>query len=158
MIEEQLIIELARSSDAYEISLFSRKEIEYGLGWSWNMRKIVEKIRSDSCNVVVAKMNQTVVGFGIMKYVEDYANLDLLGVKKEYRRLGVATQIVLWLEKVALYSGIRKVIVQVREDNKGGMRFYDNLGYNISRKVPGYYRGKVNAYVLSKRIGADLEQ
>ncbi len=94
-------IEFATVSDAVEISELSRKYIEYDLRRVYTPSRIRYLMRNTSKNVVVARNERDLVGFGIMSYREDSANLDLLAVKKLYRRRGVGTQVVQWLEKVA---------------------------------------------------------
>ena len=111
MITEETEIDFAQHSDAAEISQLSRTEVEYGLGWHYTGPRITQLIHNNSKNVVVARIEKRLVGFGIMTYHKETANLDLLAVKKAYRRMKVATQLVKWLEKVALAAGIFNVFV-----------------------------------------------
>ncbi|MEW8691784.1 MAG: GNAT family N-acetyltransferase, partial [Candidatus Thiodiazotropha endolucinida] len=139
MLEERAQIEFASLSDAVEIGVLSKNEIEYGLGWRYTPKKITELIRHRSKNVVVARSGPTLVGFGIMTYYEHQANLDLLAVKRNYRRMKIGSDIVRWLEKVALTSGAFNVFVQVREQNKGAIQFYEALGYSVIETDTRYY-------------------
>ena len=116
-------IEFATVSDAVEISELSRKYIEYDLRRVYTPSRIRYLMRNTSKNVVVARNERDLVGFGIMSYREDSANLDLLAVKKLYRRRGVGTQVVQWLEKVARTAGIMNIFVQVRKTNVSAIRF-----------------------------------
>ncbi len=75
-------IGFARLSDAIEISHLSRDEVEHGLGWDYTPTKIIRVINSKSKNIVVARIDDELVGFGVMTYRKDQANLDLLAVKK----------------------------------------------------------------------------
>lgn len=152
MLHSSTTIEFASLADAVEIGELSRKYIEYDLGWDYTPEKISRLIRSDTKNVVVAREGGQLVGFGIMTYHENQANLDLLAVKVRYRYQGIGRQIVQWLEKVALTAGIFTVYIQVRQINTGAIKFYKKLGYKIIDERHGYYRGKETALIMSKDL------
>ncbi|MBW9267060.1 MAG: GNAT family N-acetyltransferase [Candidatus Thiodiazotropha sp. (ex. Lucinisca nassula)] len=152
MLQERTQIEFASLSDAVEIGVLSKNEIEYGLGWRYTPKKITELIRHRSKNVVVARSGSTLVGFGIMTYYEHQANLDLLAVKRNYRRMKIGSDIVRWLEKVALTSGAFNVFVQVREQNKGAIQFYEALGYSVIETDTRYYSGVETGVVMARGL------
>ncbi len=82
MIEENTTIELATHSDASEIAMLSRDLIEQGLSWSWNKERVKKALWDRSTNVAVARDGSNLAGFGIMKYGDKYANLNLLSLNK----------------------------------------------------------------------------
>ena len=152
MLATDIQIGFARLSDAIEISRLSQKEIEFGLGWNYTPRKIIRITKSKSQNIIVARLEGELVGFGVMTYRKDQANLDLLAVKEDYRRSGIGSQLVLWLEKVATTAGAFNVFVQLRETNSGAFALYKNLGYEKLDLLPGYYRGIENGVVMAKSL------
>jgi ribosomal-protein-alanine N-acetyltransferase len=152
MLEEKTVIEFATLSDAAEIGYISRKEIEHGLGWAYTPERIVKLIGDSSKNVVVARLDSKLVGFGIMTYYEHHANLDLLAVKRRFRRLKIGTRIVHWLEDVAMTAGAFNVFVQVRSTNKGAVKFYEGLDFLVLEEMKGYYRGMEAAVIMAKSL------
>ena len=152
MLTNKIEIEFAKGSDLIEISRFSRDEIEYGLGWNYTAKKLSQLLKNKEKNVVVARNKNNLVGFGVMTYRGDQANLDLLGVKKEHRRMKVGTQIVLWLEKVAVTGGIYNIFVQVRENNTAAIAFYESLGFNNLELIERFYKGVENGFVMAKTL------
>lgn len=149
-------IEFASVSDAVEISELSRKYIEYDLRRRYTPFRIRNLMRNASKNVVVARKDRDLVGFGIMTYREDSANLDLLAVEKLYRRRGVGTQVVQWLEKVAITAAIMNIFVQVRKANVNAIHFYQRLGFLVVDEAAGYYQGAEAAVIMCKGIGQVL--
>ena len=145
-------IEFATARDVHEISALSRRYIEHGLHRRYTPPVIRELLRHRSKNVVVARRERVLVGFGIMTYRRDTANLDLLAVRKPHRQHGVGTQILHWLEKVADTAGIVNIFVQVRLSNSGAIRFYEKLGYLAVAEIPGYYQGREAAAILCKGL------
>lgn len=152
MLEDITTIEFAKISDAIEISLISRNDIEYNLGWRYTPEKINKLIKSNEYNVVVCKVNERIAGFGVMQYMYEQANLTLLGVKFNYRRKGLGTKIVNWLEKVAETGDIVNIFVEVREQNENAIKFYNSVGFTKIDCVEGYYSGIENGIILSKKI------
>jgi [ribosomal protein S18]-alanine N-acetyltransferase len=145
-------VDFATISDAAEISELSQSYIEYGLRSVYTSARIRDLMRNSSKNVVVARKDLGLAGFGIMTYRVDSANLDLLAVKKRYRRRGVGAQVVQWLEKVACTAGIANIFVQARNTNTGAIRFYEKLGFHIIGEAQGYYQGRESAVIMCKGI------
>ena len=152
LTRKSLSIGLARHSDAVDISRLSREYIEYGLPQRYTPRRILKAIETDNKNVVVARVHNVFAGFGIMTYYDDTANLDLLAVKQRYQRRGMGSDIIHWLEKVALTAGIYDVYVQVRKVNRGAIRFYEALEFEIYDEKAGYYQGKETGVLMSKNL------
>ena len=145
-------IELANAADAAEISRLSRRCIEQGLRPRYTPALVRKKMRGKACNVIVARKEGVLLGFGIMTYGRESANLDLLAVKKPYRRRGVGRQLLQWLEKVARTAGIANIFVQVRSNNEVAISFYERLGFQVVEQVAGYYQGRESAAILCKGI------
>ena len=152
VLANKLRIEFATLSDTTEISKLSRDEIEHGLGWKYTTNRLARLLKSDSKNVVVARIYGELAGFGIMSYYQEQANLDLLAVKTSFRRSHIATSIVQWLEDVAMTAGIHTVFVQVRQSNKGAITFYQRTGYLEIDCIPQYYNGIENAVIMAKQL------
>lgn len=152
MLHGHAIIEFARQANAAEIASLSQRYIEYDLGWEYTPEKISQLIRHPAKNVILARDQGQLAGFGIMTYREEDANLDLLAVRIQDRYQGIGRQIVTWLEKVALTAGLFTINVQVRENNTGAIRFYQRLGYSVVGRQSGYYRGRENAIFMSRKL------
>jgi len=152
MTNSDLSLGLARQSDAAAIAEMSRVLIEYGLRWRWTAERVAASIRNPNVNVLVAHADGRVVGFAIMRYGDDDAHLDLLAVAPAYRRIGVARQLLEWLEKCAVVAGIFDIALEVRAGNEGAQLFYKRMGYRPLTDLPGYYQGIEAAL----RMGRDL--
>ena len=147
-----LAIGLAKRSDAIDISRLSRECIEFGLPQRYTPRRILKSIETDNKNVIVARLHNSFSGFGVMTYYDETANLDLLAVKRQYQRNGIGTDLLRWLEKVALTAGIYDINVQVRKINRGAIRFYEAVGFEIYAEKAGYYQGRETGILMSKNL------
>jgi ribosomal-protein-alanine N-acetyltransferase len=153
MTRPEISVALARRCDAVEIAFMSRDLIETGLRWSWTPRRVTASIRSPSTIVVVARTANRIAGFGIMRYGDDEAHLDLLGVDHDYRREGLGRRLVEWLEEPALVAGISAVFLEVRGPNHGAQAFYERLGYRKLGDIAQYYQGRESAVRMGRELG-----
>src|SRR5438093_9126341 len=146
-------IALARRSDVVEIALMSRDLIEKGLRWSWTPSRVAASVRNSSAIVVVARAVDRIAGFGIMRYGDEEAHLDLLSVGHDYRGEGLGRRLVEWLEKPALLAGISAVFLEVRGSNHGAQAFYARLGYRKLAHIAHYYQGREAAMRMGRELG-----
>jgi ribosomal-protein-alanine N-acetyltransferase len=153
MIEPAISLGLARQPDVVEIACMSRELIEEGLRWSWTPDRVAASVRSANALVTVARAADGIAGFGIMRYGDDDAHLDLLGVRPEHRRAGLGRRILEWLEKPALVAGISAVFLEVRASNHGARAFYERLGYRRLAEIAGYYQGHESAVRMGRELG-----
>ena len=152
MIKSELSLRLARLADASTIANMSRVLIENGLDWSWTPRRVAASIRAANVNVLVARLDDRMVGFAIMRYLDDDAHLDLLAVASGYQRLGIGRQMLEWLEECAMVAGIFRVALEVRASNHAAQLFYQRMGYRPLTQLPGYYQGTEAALRMSRDL------
>jgi ribosomal-protein-alanine N-acetyltransferase len=151
-LSKPVVYRLARFSEAKSIAAMSRDFIENGLGWSWTAERILAGIRSKDTNVVVAVMDDVLLGFGIMEYRREEACLNLLATMPQYRRQGLGKQLVRWLEKSAITAGITVAYLQCRAGCMDVQKFYEKLGYKKLKTLPGYYRGVESAVLMGRDL------
>ena len=145
-------VRLAIAADAHVIAGMSREYIEQGLGWSWTCDRVLKAIHERSTNVAVACEEERVLAFGIMQYGESRAHLSLLGVQETHRNRGLATTLLVWLEKCAMVAGIERIQLEARSDNTIALAFYGKQGYRRIGTITGYYQGVLDAVRFEKQL------
>jgi len=143
----------AHSSEAKAIASMSRLQVEHGLRWRWTPERIRQSIADAETIVLVASADGDIAGFAIMRFGDLDAHLHLLAVDPPYRRAGIATALVNWLEKTCVTAGVRRIRLEVRIDNLTARRFYERRGYDIVGQIPEYYDRRETALVFSKQTG-----
>jgi [ribosomal protein S18]-alanine N-acetyltransferase len=156
MKNSDLTLRLARAADAKAIANMSRELIETGLGWRWTEQRVVANITNDNTNVLVARLDNRLAGFGIMKYGDRVAHLNLFAVAPDCRRTGIGRQLLRWLERCATVAGNVAVSLEVRASNTGAQRFYESMGYRTLVQLPGYYQGVEPALRMGRRLTANI--
>jgi ribosomal-protein-alanine N-acetyltransferase len=144
-------IRLALPQHAARIAMISRDYIEDGLRWGWTPARVAHSIRDRATNVVVAECGADLAGFGIMKYLDDDAHLLLFAVQPEFRRKGIGSGLLEWLESTATAAGIELIFLETRATNAEARAFYAARDYRELVTLPRYY-GNEDAV----RIGKDL--
>lgn len=126
--------------DAVPIALMSRRLVEGGLpSWSWTARRVARQIHNQESVVLTARRGEHLTGFAIMGFGEEAAHLNLLAVEPRFRRAGLGSCMVRWLEATAVVAGTFDVSLEVRAGNEAARGFYRALGYSESDRLPGYY-------------------
>ena len=64
----------------------------------------------------------------------------------------IGTQIVQWLEEVAMTVGAFNIFVQVRTKNTEAIEFYQSLGFIVLDEKKGYYRGIEEGLIMAKSL------
>ena len=154
---EKFKLGCARVPEATQIAEMSRRWIEHGLTWRYRRDQIARQIRDAETEVVVARDDGYVIGFGVMEFHFDAcsAHLVLLAVEPAYRRRGLGVALFRWLEKIARLAGVSRIVLELRADNEEARCFYERLGFRATDLRRGYYDGRLDAINMSmaRRIG-----
>ena len=150
MMDTQIQIGLANRQEAVHIAEISRLYVEEGLGWSWRPQRIRDAMKNPDTAVVKASVDAMFAGFAVMRFGSQEAHLDLIAVKPRFRRNGVGTALLGWLEESVNTAGISIVRLELREKNKNAFAFYEKRGYKKVRRIEGYYSGIENGVELAR--------
>ncbi len=109
----------------------------------------------------VAKVGEEIVGY-IMCRVEKEFKLDIplrirrvghivsIAVKPNYRRMGIGTALMnSAMKSLRDVYNVEYVYLEVRVSNIPAIKFYEKLGFKITKRVVGYYRDGEDAYIMS---------
>ena len=105
---------------------------------------------SDSV-VLTARAPQGLVGFAIMRYLEDTAHLNLLAVLPAHRRRGVARALLRWLEETALTAGTYLTRSRCAPATSARAASTAASATRNSAAIPGYYQGMEAAIRMRAR-------
>lgn len=149
---KQTEVVLAHIDDSYKIATMSREIIEQGLQWSWTPERVGRCILSPEINVITAKIDNDLIGFGIMFYGNTKAHLNLLAVDANWRSHGIGHRMLDWLEMCAKTAGLESCQLELRESNQKARKFYTDHGYSETERVHGYYQQQENAIRMARDL------
>ncbi|KAJ5080582.1 n-alpha-acetyltransferase 20 [Anaeramoeba ignava] len=88
-----------------------------------------------------------------------HGHVTAVTVSPEYRRLGLARQLMQLLEGVSEnIANAYFVDLYVRSSNNVAIRMYQNFGYIVFRRVLGYYSGEEDGLDMRKSLARDAEK
>jgi len=122
---------------------------------AFSKRQIAYLLTDYNTIALVAKANSDIAGF-IIAQVEVEENLEFghiitINVAPNFRRQGIATQLLGEIESLLKQKGITECRLEVREDNNSAIKLYHNLSYQTMGKLERYY-GKKHGLYLKKTL------
>ena len=132
---------------AFETDRFNRDQIEYFLTESRATNLVIEgksKVAGAAC-VLWRKSHQG-------------ARLYNLAVDPAFQGQRLGQKLMHECELEAARRGCDKMTLEVRQDNTGGIRFYERLGYTIIRTMSDYYEDGTPGLKMSKSINLRVPQ
>ena len=87
-----------------------------------------------------------------------HGHVTAVTVPPEYRRLGMATQLMGMLEQASERARGWFVDLFVRQSNALAIDMYTKMGYSVYRQVIGYYSGTEDAYDMRKPLSRDVDK
>ena len=89
-------------------------------------------------------------GILVYQYLYDRIEIDYIIVEDNYRNLGIATQLLKYLEK--MHKKISNITLEVRESNKSAINFYKKNGFEQVLKRKNYYDNE-DGLLMIKNLG-----
>lgn len=117
---------------------------------AWSPELVREGIAGELPTVfyLVAEESGALVGHAVVSAVADIAELQRIAVTPDHRRAGLATDLLEEGCRLSRAAGADRLLLEVREDNRGALRFYAARGFVEIDRRPRYYRDGTTAIVL----------
>ncbi len=99
-----------------------------------------------------ALFRDRIVGYGAVAREEQVIHLLNLAVLEEFRRQGVASQLMIAFGEIGVEWNCKRMRLEVRSSNRGARDFYSRLGFSYKTRLRGYYADGEDALVLVARL------
>ena len=97
---------------------------------------------------LVAEVEGSVVGHATASVVADIAELQRIAVDRAHRRTGLASELLDAVIGAARGGGADRLLLEVREDNRGALAFYADRGFVEIDRRRRYYADGTTAVVM----------
>lgn len=101
---------------------------------------------------VVARDNESVIGYAGAVYALDGADIALVAVQKAYRREGYGFALLCELLKKLSKSGVKSVFLEVRVSNAAARALYEKCGFKAVGIRKRYYEDLEDALIMERKI------
>lgn len=108
-----------------------------------------EQLQKSGCEIIASEN-----GFIVWRAAADEAEIITIGVNPDHRRAGIAAAMLKIMENELKKSAVKKIFLEVAEDNRPARRLYENNGYVQIATRPKYYDGKTAAIIMEKIINS----
>jgi ribosomal-protein-alanine N-acetyltransferase len=113
-------------------------------------REVIERDLADDSPYLYlcARAGERILGFGVLLKKGKTAELANLAVLPEFRRRGVASQLLVGLAEIAGALGCGRMNLFVRQSNDGAVALYRLFGFTILGRDRQYYADREDALVM----------
>lgn len=146
------IIDIIQLYEKNAEELVTLEEICFSQPWSYNM--FLGDLKSEHTYYLGAfSKDDKLVGYIGMYDVGDTAEITNVAVHPNYRRIGVATQLLNEVEELCVQLEIDYINLEVRENNCKAISLYDKLGFEKVGLRKSYYKNPTeNAVLMTKYL------
>ncbi len=117
----------------------------------WSERSIASELNNPLSCWLVALEGEVVAGYVGSQTVLDETDMMNIAVREDFRRMGVATKLVLALMEALKARGSRRLTLEVRVSNKSAQRLYAHLGFTqVGRRKNYYFHPREDGIILRK--------
>ena len=132
-------LELCFELDSRTISLWSKKQ--------WENEFIKKGVK-----VFGLSHSSELIGICVFQIITDEAQIHYLSVNQKSRRQGFGTHLMNFIIKKCEASKIKKLLLEVSEDNSAANNFYTNFDFLTVGLRKNYYKDGSNALLKEKKL------
>jgi ribosomal-protein-alanine acetyltransferase len=118
---------------------------------SWSRQALLDFMPLPGAVALMSERAGRPTGFVLGRLVADEAEVLNLAVREGYRRQGEGRALLEELLRQFAKSGVSRVFLEVRESNRGAIRFYERMGFRQSGRRENYYQGPREAALLYEK-------
>ena len=117
----------------------------------WSENSIAGELDNRLSLWLVALDGEKVVGYVGSQTVLGETDMMNIAIDPDYRRQGIARQLIEKLIEVLKGRGSHSLMLEVRAGNAPAIALYESMGFTVAGKRPNYYRNpKEDAWILRK--------
>ena len=117
---------------------------------SWSREMLLEEIENQSATFLVAEDGDKIIGCAMAWMIAPYeCQIGTIEVLPEYRRMGIAYELMWKILKISRLLGIWEVHLEVRASNAPAIALYESLGFTKDGLRKKYYSNGEDAYTMS---------
>ena len=119
----------------------------------WSINSISSELNNPLSTWLVAVEDGVVCGYVGSQSVLDGADMMNIAVHPDYRKQGIAYNLVDKLIGLLKAKNVISLSLEVRVSNENAINLYNKMGFEIIGKRPGYYRNpREDAYIMRKEF------
>lgn len=118
----------------------------------WNYEILKQEFLNTNTTYIVAKQNETIVGFAGILTIVDEANIMNIVTKKDKRNLGIGTLLLQNLIQISKKQNLNSVTLEVNEHNIPAIKLYEKFNFTKVGLRKKYYNNTDSAIIMTLYI------
>lgn len=114
----------------------------------WSFKAICDFSECDTSRILVAKLDNVVVGYITYSVVLDEVQIANVATHPEYRRRGIGEKLLNFLYDESKASGMYVITLEVRQSNEPAINLYRKCGYDEVGRRKNYYKNPTEDAIL----------
>ncbi len=106
---------------------------------AWSEQGILDTIKQPHAFIVAAKMDEEIIGYCIVYYALDEAEIARIAVSSHCRRQGAGRKILDYTKALCIQKNVTRLLLDVREGNQAARMFYENYGFTVDGIRKNFY-------------------
>jgi ribosomal-protein-alanine N-acetyltransferase len=120
----------------------------------WTRRAFLAEIEAAPVSQpLVVEYDGQIIGYVVPWFVVDELQIASIAIHEDFRRRGLARQIITHLCEVAQQRNCQAAHLEVRHSNTAARELYESLGFKTTTVRREYYGGQEDALLMSKNLG-----
>lgn len=140
---EDAVAMFGLEQDCFNLEAFSIHQLRYLINTSTSISYVAE------CDGGFAGF---IIGLTNRNRSGKYGRIYTLDVGSGFRRMGVATELVLTLMEGFKKCGCSRCFLEVRLDNERALSLYEKMGFERKYVIPDYYAPGVHAIKMKRSL------
>lgn len=148
------MIRLAEVDDYGQMARIHSASFERG----WKTQEITTLLESDGAKAFIYDIDGKQAGFLLIRTAADECEIIAIAVDADHKRKGIGRALLDYLLRYLANTPVKKIFLEVAEDNFGAMALYQAAGYVEHGRRKGYYRRwhgrRIDALMLARKTDA----
>ena len=125
-------------------------ETDFDNFWNYNVFK--SELENRNSKYLVAKINNTIVGFAGIIPIVDECEISNIVVHKDFRNQKIGSFLLQQLINLAISLNLKIINLEVRESNIYAIKLYEKFGFEVCGLRKKYYDNTENAILMQKKL------
>ena len=149
-----MVIEITTLKEQHLDDVAALESISFSEPWS--RQAFADTINNEEFIYLVALSENKIVGYAGCVIALDEGNITNIAVDVEYRRMGIADELMKQLSLLLAKKDVRYIFLEVRESNEAAQALYKKCGYEeIGIRKNFYRKPQENAIVMKLDISGE---
>ena len=107
---------------------------------AWSIQALIGEFRNSFSHFFAYEIDDKIVGYSCVRIMFEEAQICNVAVLPEYRRKGIATELMTWMEEFAMEKGCERCELEVNVENLPAVELYRKCGYKEEGIRKNFYR------------------